>query len=317
VALMGLDIGPGDEVVTSTFSFFATAGCVARLGAKPVLVDIDPDTYNIDPIAARAPARRKTKAVHPGAPVRPGRGLSASSCRSPSEFKLKVIEDAAQAIGRDHGGVVGGIGARGVLLVFPEQEPRRLRRRRPGDDEEPALAERMRLLRNHGMEPKYYHHLVGGNFRLDALQAAVLRVKLPHLDGWTEARQRNAARYRAACLPRRNSPRSCCRSRRGGDGYHIYNQFVIRVPIAIALRAHLTDGGIGTEVYYPVPFHLQKCFAIWATRARLPACREAAAEGSAGAAHLRRAHRRTTGRSREPDSSSFYQVITYGHSQSH
>jgi dTDP-4-amino-4,6-dideoxygalactose transaminase len=258
--LMAFGIGPGDEVVTSTYSFFATVGAVARLGATPVLVDIDEDTYNLDPDAAIAAMTPRTKAVIPvhlfGQPADLHPIINAV-VRS-GAF---VIEDAAQAIGATYDGhTVGTFGAYGCFSFFPSKNLGCF-----GDGglvitKNLQLSRRIQLLRNHGMEPKYYHHMVGGNFRLDALQAAVLRVKLLHLDAWTAARQRNAARYRALFadagltdlvkLPV-EAPRRT----------HIYNQFVIRVADRDGLRAHLTAQGIGSEVYYPVPFHLQKCFA--------------------------------------------------------
>jgi dTDP-4-amino-4,6-dideoxygalactose transaminase len=258
--LMAFGIGPGDEVVTSTYSFFATAGCVARLGAKPVLVDIDEDTYNIDPDAAIAAMTPRTKAVIPvhlfGQPadLHP---LINAVVRS-GAF---IIEDAAQAIGATYDGhTVGTFGAYGCFSFFPSKNLGCFGDGGLVTTKNLQLARRIRLLRNHGMEPKYYHHMVGGNFRLDAMQAAVLRVKLPHLDAWTAARQRNAQRYRAlfadagltdaVTLPV-EAPRRT----------HIYNQFVIRVTDRDRLRAQLDAQGIGSEVYYPVPFHLQKCFA--------------------------------------------------------
>ncbi|MDP1571657.1 MAG: DegT/DnrJ/EryC1/StrS family aminotransferase [Vicinamibacterales bacterium] len=260
LALMALDIGPGDEVVTSTFSFFATAGCIARVGAKPVLVDIDPETFNIDPVAAARACTRRTKALLPVHLFGQSADMSAILALA-DEFKLKVIEDAAQAIGtREHGGVVGGIGHIGCFSFFPSKNLGGFGDGGLVSTNNHELARRMRLLRNHGQEPKYYHHLIGGNFRLDALQAAVLRVKLPHLAGWTEARRANAARYRKL-FAEADVPEITLPVDRGGDGYHIYNQFVIRAPRREELRAHLTAAGIGTEVYYPVPFHLQQCFA--------------------------------------------------------
>ncbi|HUE84674.1 MAG TPA: DegT/DnrJ/EryC1/StrS family aminotransferase [Vicinamibacterales bacterium] len=259
-SLMAFGIGPGDEVVTSTYSFFATAGAIARLRAKPVLVDIDADTYNIDPDAAIAAMTPQTKAVIPvhlfGQPadLHP---LINGVVRS-GAF---LIEDAAQAIGATYDGhIVGTFGAFGCFSFFPSKNLGCFGDGGLVTTKNLQLARRIRLLRNHGMEPKYYHHMVGGNFRLDAIQAAVLRVKLPHLEAWTSARQRNAQRYRAlfadaglidvVTLPL-EAPRRT----------HIYNQFVVRVPDRDRLRAHLAAQGISTEVYYPVPFHLQKCFA--------------------------------------------------------
>jgi dTDP-4-amino-4,6-dideoxygalactose transaminase len=258
--LMAFGIGPGDEVVTSTYSFFATAGSIARVGATPVLVDIDEDTYNIDPAAAIAAMTPRTKAVIPvhlfGQPADLHPIINAV-VRS-GAF---IIEDAAQAIGATYDGhTVGSFGAYGCFSFFPSKNLGCFGDGGLVTTKNRQLARRIQLLRNHGMEPKYYHHMVGGNFRLDALQAAVLRVKVPHLDSWTSARQRNAHRYRALFadagltdlvrLPVEAPGRT-----------HIYNQFVVRVADRDRLRTHLSVHGIGAEVYYPVPFHLQKCFA--------------------------------------------------------
>jgi dTDP-4-amino-4,6-dideoxygalactose transaminase len=259
-ALMALDIGPGDQVITSTYSFFATAGCVARLGAQPVLVDIEPDTFNIDPAAAIAAITPHTKAIVPVHLF----GQSADMApilEAAARHHIPVIEDAAQAIGAKYRGrVAGNWGAIGCFSFFPSKNLGAFGDGGLVTTTDSAIGHRLKLIRNHGMEPKYYHHLVGGNFRLDALQAAVLRVKLPHLAQWSADRRRNAGRYRemfedaglkgTACLPVEAPHRT-----------HIYNQFVIRVPDRDRLRAHLDASGIGTEIYYPVPFHLQECFA--------------------------------------------------------
>jgi dTDP-4-amino-4,6-dideoxygalactose transaminase len=259
-ALMALEIGPGQDVVTSTYSFFATAGAIARLGARPVLVDIEADTFNIDPAAAAAAVTPRTRAIMPvhlfgqAAELEP---LIAVAARTGAA----IVEDAAQAIGATyHGHAVGSFGAFGCFSFFPSKNLGAFGDAGLVTTGSAELAERLRLLRNHGMAPKYYHHLVGGNFRLDAIQAAVLRVKLPHLDGWSDARRRNAVRYRALFadaglgdlvrLPIEAPGRT-----------HIYNQFVVRVPERDRLRAHLDARGIGSEIYYPVPFHRQRCFA--------------------------------------------------------
>jgi dTDP-4-amino-4,6-dideoxygalactose transaminase len=259
-ALMALDIGPGDEVVTTTYSFFATAGCVVRVGATPVLVDIDPHTFNLDPEATVAAFTPRTKAVMPvhlfGQPAEMDTILDAARARN-----IAVIEDAAQAIGATYRGrPVGGLGTAGCFSFFPSKNLGAF-----GDaglvvTNDDALGERLRLVRGHGMKPKYWHHLIGGNFRIDALQAAVLRVKAPHLPAWTEARRANAARYRALFAELDRAGRVTLPVE-APDRHHIYNQFVIRVPDRDGLRAHLTQAGIGTEVYYPLPFHLQPCFA--------------------------------------------------------
>ena len=277
-ALMAVGVGHGDEVITPTYSFFATAGCVARLGARPVLVDIDPVTCNIDTAAAVAAITPRTRAIVPvhlfgqAADLMP---LSNAAAR----HTLAIVEDAAQAIGaRYHDHAVGTLGAIGCFSFFPSKNLGAFGDAGFVTTNDERLARELRLLRNHGMEPKYYHHLIGGNFRLDAIQAAVLRVKLPHLDSWTAGRQRNAQRYRALFdgakltgtvqLPVEAPGRT-----------HIYNQFVVRVPERDRLKAHLEAAGIGTEVYYPVPFHLQKCFASLGHRAgEFPHAERAAAE---------------------------------------
>jgi dTDP-4-amino-4,6-dideoxygalactose transaminase len=284
-ALMALNIGPGDEVVTTTYSFFATAGTIWRVGARPVLVDIDPVTYNIDPDAVARAITPRTRAILPVHLY----GQSAEMdpiVETASRHGLAVIEDAAQAIGALYRGrPVGGIGTIGCFSFFPSKNLGAFGDGGLMTSEDEALAQRLRLMRNHGAEPKYFHKFVGGNFRLDALQAAVLRIKAKHLPAWTEARRRNAARYRRLF-------EQAGLSERGASGagvppiglpvevsnrYHIYNQFVVRVPDKTEaaggrreaeggsprdrLRAHLEARGIGVEIYYPVPFHLQECFA--------------------------------------------------------
>jgi dTDP-4-amino-4,6-dideoxygalactose transaminase len=260
VAMMALGIGEGDEVVTSTYSFFATAGCVWRLGARPVLVDIDPVTYNIDPAAVASAITSRTRAIIPVHLY----GLSADMdpiLDIARRAGVAVIEDAAQAIGtRYKGRTVGGIGTLGCFSFFPSKNLGAFGDGGLVTTNDDDLAHRTRLLRNHGAEPKYYHKVVGGNFRLDALQAAVLRVKAPHLAAWTEARRRNAARYGALLAAAAASGKVGLPVEPRGR-YHIYNQYVIRVRERDALRSHLESAGVGTEIYYPVPFHLQECFA--------------------------------------------------------
>jgi dTDP-4-amino-4,6-dideoxygalactose transaminase len=260
VALMALDIGAGDEVITTPYSFFATAGVIARLGAKPVFVDIRPDSYNIDPERIEAAITPRTKAIMPVhlygqcADMDPILAIAA-------RHGLPVIEDAAQAIGaEDKGRRAGSMGTIGCFSFFPSKNLGAF-----GDGgmvvtNDDALAEKLRVLRVHGSKPKYFHKIVGGNFRLDALQAAVVRVKLGHLDAWTAARQRNAALYdvklaesgvtaKGLALP------AVCRNR------HIFNQYVLRTERRDELQARLKERGIGTEIYYPQPLHLQECFA--------------------------------------------------------
>lgn len=260
ITMMALGIGPGDEVITPSYSFFATAGCVMRVGARPVFVDIDPVTFNVSPAAIEAAITPRTKAivpVHLYGLVSDMKAIMAIA----STRGIPVIEDACQAIGAKRDRIqAGNFGIAGCLSFFPSKNLGAFGDGGLVTTNDAALGKEIRLLRNHGAEPKYYHSRIGGNFRLDALQAAVLRVKAPHLAAWTDARRRNAARYhdllRAAGLDRLLTlpvePAGC---------FHIYNQFVIRGPRRDALRAHLTSAQIGTEIYYPVPFHRQVCFA--------------------------------------------------------
>jgi dTDP-4-amino-4,6-dideoxygalactose transaminase len=260
LALMTLGIGRGDEVITSTYSFFATAGAVVRVGARPVLVDIDPKTFNVDPTAIAGAVTPRTKAIMPVHLF----GLSADMdpiLDGASRSGIPVIEDAAQAIGASYKSrPVGGLGSLGCFSFFPSKNLGAFGDAGLLTSNDSELAKRARLLRTHGMQPKYYHHVVGGNFRMDAVQAAVLRVKAPHLAAWTEARRLNATRYRrlfadAGLDGRITLPVD------PPDRRHIYNQFVIRTPERDQLKQHLDRRGIGNEIYYPVPFHLQPCFA--------------------------------------------------------
>jgi dTDP-4-amino-4,6-dideoxygalactose transaminase len=260
VALMALGVGRGDEVITSTFSFFATAGCIARVGATPRLVDIDPVTYNLDPTAVRAALTPRTRAIIPVHLY----GLCADMdpiLTLARDANVAVVEDAAQAIGaRYKGRSAGSMGTVGCFSFFPSKNLGGFGDGGLVTSSDERLAGEIRLLRNHGAEPKYFHTRIGGNFRLDTLQAAVLRVKLPHLAAWSAGRRANADRYRrlfaAAGLADRVTLPSA-----PPDREHIYNQFVIRVPRRDAVRARLSEAGVGTEIYYPVPFHLQGCFA--------------------------------------------------------
>ena len=260
LALMALDIKAGDEVVTTTYSFFATAGAIVRVGARPVFVDIDPATFNIDAAQAAAAITPRTKAILPVHLF----GLSADLdpiMEEAARAGVPVVEDAAQAIGSlYHTRPVGSIGAFGCFSFFPSKNLGAFGDAGLLTANDDRLADRARLLRTHGMQPKYYHHLVGGNFRMDALQAAVLRVKAPHLAGWTAGRQRNAARYRA--LFRESGLDTAITLPAEPPGRtHIYNQFVIRTADRDGLKRHLDEQGIGNEIYYPVPLHLQPCFA--------------------------------------------------------
>jgi dTDP-4-amino-4,6-dideoxygalactose transaminase len=253
-AMMALGIGPGDEVITSTFSFFATAGCVTRLGATPRLVDIDPITYNIDPSAIRAALTPRTRAILPVHLY----GLCADMDPILDVARaagVPVIEDACQSIGsRYKGRQAGTMGAVGCFSFFPSKNLGAFGDGGLVTSNDDALAHAVRLLRNHGAEPKYFHKVVGGNFRLDALQAAVLRVKRPHLPRWTEMRRANASRYDR--LFGDAAIRGVVTPVQPADSHHIFNQYVVRVPERDRVRAFVTERGIGTEIYYPVPFHL-------------------------------------------------------------
>jgi dTDP-4-amino-4,6-dideoxygalactose transaminase len=258
-ALMAAGVGPGDDVVTTPYSFFATAGTVSRLGARPVFVDIERDSFNIDSGRVASSLTPRTKAILPvhlfGRCADLDPILDAAAPRG-----IPVIEDAAQAIGAIDGRKrqAGTVGRMGCFSFFPTKNLGGF-----GDGglittNEAGLDDSLKMLRVHGMKPKYHHKIVGGNFRLDALQAAILRVKLKRLSAWSEGRRANAERYRRLL------------GGRGLDGRvglpgdvpgHIYNQFVIRVPDRNRLQAHLSTDGIGTEIYYPVPLHLQECFS--------------------------------------------------------
>jgi dTDP-4-amino-4,6-dideoxygalactose transaminase len=277
VALMALEIGAGDEVITSPYTFFATAGTIARTGARPVFCDIDPVTFNLsaDAVARfleeqcwedegelrNRATRGRIKAlmpVHLYGQVADMEPLMALARR----HRLKVIEDAAQAIGAEdsRGRRACSFGDIGCLSFFPTKNLGAFGDAGACVTNDAALAERLDILRVHGGKPKYYHAFIGGNFRIDELQAAVLNVKLPHLDAWTAARAGNAAIYDAAFAEARLGERLRT-PQRPPRARHIYNQYVVRVADRDALRQHLTDAGIGTEIYYPVPLHLQQCFA--------------------------------------------------------
>lgn len=255
VALMAIELQPGDEVITTPYTFFATAGSIVRLGGQPVFVDIDPCTYNIDPAGIEAAITPRTKAIMPVHLF--GQMADMDPIMAIAErHALYVIEDAAQAIGAEYKGRrAGSIGHLGCFSFFPSKNLGGFGDGGMVTTSDPDLADKVKLLRGHGARPKYHHKVVGGNFRLDALQAAVLRVKLNYLDEWTDARQRNAERYRELLADVGVTPPTDA-----GYGRHIYNQFVIRSEQRDALMAHLKARQIGTEIYYPLPMHLQECF---------------------------------------------------------
>jgi dTDP-4-amino-4,6-dideoxygalactose transaminase len=260
VCLMALDVGPADEIITTPYTFFATAGAIARTGAKPVFADIDPVTFNIDPAAIAAKITPRTKAIIPVhlfgqcADMDPILDLA-------KKHGLAVIEDAAQAIGSEYKGRrAGSMGTACCFSFFPSKNLGGF-----GDGgavvaNDTALADKIRLLRGHGSHPKYFHKLVGGNFRLDTIHAAVLRVKLKYLDGWSAARQQGAAYYTSALI-KHGIAGSLTVAPKVVQSRHIFNQFVVRCDDREGVREHLKKERITTEVYYPQPMHLQECFA--------------------------------------------------------
>ncbi|MBI3408913.1 MAG: DegT/DnrJ/EryC1/StrS family aminotransferase [Planctomycetes bacterium] len=278
LALAALDVGPGDEVILPTFTFFASAGAVCRLGARPVFVDIDPWTCNLDPMQLENKITGRTKAVMPVhlfgqcADMEP-------LWRITERHDLPIVEDAAQAIGSEYFGKrAGTLGAIGCFSFYPTKNLGAC-----GDagmivTNDPEWAERMACLRNHGMEPRYHHKFMGWNARLDALQAALLRVKLPHLEKWSEARQAAAARYDALIDEhhlRHFLQKPTVRPQRR----HVFNQYVVRVADGRrdALARHLKTEQIGYEIYYPIPLHLQECLAyLGHAEGDFPASEEAA-----------------------------------------
>jgi dTDP-4-amino-4,6-dideoxygalactose transaminase len=276
LALMALDIGAGDEVITSPFTFFATAGTIARSGARPAFCDIDPDTFNLSPGKVQTFIDQECRSEG-GALIRRATGgriraimpvhlYGQAADMKPlievaRRYDLRIIEDAAQAIGTEtrEGARVGSIGDIGCFSFFPSKNLGAFGDAGLCTTQDPILAERMSVLRVHGGKPKYFHALIGGNFRIDELQAAVLRIKLKYLDEWTEGRQRNAAYYDQA-FARALPSAGVVTPARAARGRHIFNQYVLRAERRDELRSFLSDRHIGTEIYYPVPLHLQACF---------------------------------------------------------
>jgi dTDP-4-amino-4,6-dideoxygalactose transaminase len=276
LALMTLDISNGDEVITSPFTFFATAGTIARAHARPTFVDIDPVTFNISPSAVRAFIERECD-FRDGKVINRNTGAQIKALmpvhlygqvadmkalmQIARQYSLRVIEDAAQAIGAEdaQGHRACSFGDIGCLSFFPTKNLGAFGDAGMCVANDPALAERLEILRVHGGKPKYYHPFIGGNFRIDEIQAAVLDIKLPHLDSWTAGRQRNAKFYDVAFA--KATLGDAVKTPTALPGRHIYNQYMIRVRERDRLRQFMADSGIGTEVYYPVPLHLQQCFA--------------------------------------------------------
>jgi len=295
LALMALNIGAGDEVITSSYTFFATGGTIARTGARPIFLDIDPATYNLSPAAVRSFLEQQCVRRDGGLfnritggriralmPVHLYGQLAdmATLCALARDYGLQVIEDAAQAIGAadEQGRRACSFGDIGCLSFFPTKNLGAFGDAGMCVAHDAELAKRMSVLRVHGMDPKYYHAFVGGNFRIDEIQAAVLNIKLAALDGWTAGRQRNGAYYDAAFAAaglggKVTTPYAV-------PGYrHVYNQYIVRVQDRDALRKHLADAGVGTEVYYPVPLHQQQCFQYLGYRTGdLPESEAAAAQ---------------------------------------
>lgn len=279
LALMAEGVGPGDEVITSPYTFFATAGSVARLGARPVFVDIDPVTFNIDPTRIEAALTSRSKAVIPvhlyGQMADMDPIMAVARRRG-----LAVIEDACQSIGAEYKGRrAGSIGTYGCFSFFPSKNLGGAGDGGAITTQDKARADKLSMLRVHGMEPKYYHQVIGGNFRLDALQAAVVAVKMTYLDDWTRRRQANAARYDRLFEAAGLAADGRVRLPRTVADRHVFNQYVVRVPRRDELRAFLQDRQIGVEIYYPVPLHLQQCFAyLGYPRGAFPESEKAAAE---------------------------------------
>lgn len=279
LALMALDVGPGDEVITTPYSFFATVSSITRLGATPVFADIDPETYNIDTAQVESLITRQTKAIEPVHLYGQCADMKALTAIG-ERHAVPIVEDAAQAIGADEDGKrAGSLGAFGCFSFYPSKNLGGM-----GDGgfittNDDGLARRLLALRVHGSEEKYYHKYVGLNSRLDGFQGAVLRVKLPHLETWTEKRREHANYYRQLFTDHGLTEHIGLPIERP-NARHIYNQFVIRAPgHRDELRADLTANEIGTDIYYPVPLHLQECFAYLGNReGQFPESEKAARE---------------------------------------
>jgi dTDP-4-amino-4,6-dideoxygalactose transaminase len=279
LALMALGVGPGDEVITTPYSFFATVSSITRLGATPVFVDIEPDTFNIDPLQIEAKITERTKAIEPVHLYGQCADMAGIN-EIVKKSDIPVVEDAAQAIGAEENEArAGSMSEIGCFSFYPSKNLGGLGDGGMMTTNDDALNRKLLGLRNHGAEEKYYHKYVGLNSRLDGFQGATLRVKLPHLESWTEKRRDNAARYRALFTDAGLTEQVGLPVEREGCR-HIYNQYVVRVPgRRDELRAYLTEHDIGTDIYYPVPLHLQECFAYLGYReGDLPESERAAKE---------------------------------------
>ena len=263
ISLMVEGIGAGDEVITSPFTFFATGGAIARVGATPVFVDIDPGTFNIDASLIEDKISPRTKALIPVHLYGQCADMDAIT-RIAQKHGLLVIEDGAQAIGAEfEGRRAGSFGDYGCFSFFPSKNLGAFGDGGVVTTSSEEKYELLKVFRNHGAKPKYYHKYIGGNFRLDALQAVVLSIKLKHLDSWSAARQRNAAEYRALFADSKISDKVTMPLKAEHSTRHIYNQFCVLLPEGTRddMKQTLLDAGIGVDVYYPVPLHLQECFA--------------------------------------------------------
>jgi len=272
LALAAAGIGPGDSVITTPFSFFATASSILRAGAKPVFVDVDPGTLNLDPTKVEDRLKSSPRGMRALMPVHLyGQCADMDAfARLSAEFKVYVVEDAAQAVGATwHGKHAGSLGLAAAFSFYPTKNLSAFGDAGAVTTSDAALAERMRSLRNHGGKQRYYHDEVGANSRLDSIQAAVLRVKMPHLAKWNEARRERARTYgrllSSAGLTKigANSAAPVVLLKTLAGAHHIYHQYVIRVRDRDKLRTFLGERGVGSEIYYPIPLHLQKCFAYF------------------------------------------------------
>lgn len=274
IALMAMDVKPNDEIIVPTFSFFATAGVVSRLNAIPVFVDVDEETFTINPIEIEKKITKKTKGIIPVHLFGQSSNMD-EILTIAKKYNLFVIEDAAQAIGTEYknGKKIGSIGDIGCFSFFPSKNLGCFGDGGIVTTNNSDIAKKLKILRVHGSEPKYYHKMIGGNFRLDAIQAAVLNVKLPYLNNWTKKRNENANLYQSIFLnsgfafegkkSESNKPITLPKAiykKNENPYFHIYNQYNLRVEKRNELKDYLTKNEIGSEIYYPVPFHKQECF---------------------------------------------------------